>query len=127
MTPIKLPDAFKQYGNILFKGGLIEAAPSIAAGMLVELLKKQQVDVEKASKWVQGNTIIWKLLEPKQQAMLKKLSIRVGNIDWLDINWAINALRGELPALASLFLGWKKANNWLRRQIEIIRAEVKGE
>ena len=123
---LKIPKNLKQYGNLLLKGGLIEVAPGIAGGMLVELLKEKEVDIKKASNWVQNNTSLWDTLKPDHQAMLKDLANRAGNIDWLDADWVISSLKGDLPAVASLFLGWKKANNWLKRQVEIIRKEVQN-
>jgi hypothetical protein len=51
---------------------------------------------------------------------------RVGSIGWLDADWAIDAIKGDFPTIASLFLGWRKANNWLKRQCEIIRNEFEG-
>ena len=114
----------KNLGNILLKGGLIEIAPGIAGGMLVEMLKAKGVNVRKASSWVQKNTSLWDTLEPEYQVMLKDLAGKVGDINWLDTDWVIDSLRKDLPAIASLFLGWKKANNWLKRQVEIIRKEV---
>lgn len=120
----EIPKTLKQYGNILFKGGLIKVAPGIAGGMLVKLFKIQKVDKDKAINWVENNTSLWSQLEPNHQAMLKDLANRAGNIDWFDADWVISSLKGDLPAVASLFLGWKKANNWLKRQVEIIKKEV---
>ena len=123
---IKIPENLKQYGDILLTGGLIGIAPGIAGGMLVELLKEKEVDIKKATGWVESNTSLWSLLEPDHQAMLKDLASRAGNIDWLSADWVIDSIKSDLPAVASLFLGWKKANNWLKRQVEIIRKEVEG-
>jgi len=122
--PIEIPEMFKNLGGILGKGFLIEMAPQIAKGALVELLRMKKVDVKKATEWVQSNSKLWDSLEPHHQERLKQLARKVGNVDWMDVNWAIDAMRGEFPAVASLFLGWKKANNWLARQIEIMRKEI---
>ncbi len=122
---IGLPD-FKNYAGLLRKGLVIEMAPEIAKGMLVEIFKTKKVTVDSACDWVQRNTSLWETLEPKEQDMLENLAERVGNIDWLDADWVIDAIKKDLPAVASLFLGWKKANNWLKRQTEIIRKEARG-
>lgn len=121
---IKIPENVKQYGNVLLTGGLIEIVPGIAGGMLVELLKEKEVDLKKATSWVESNTSLWSLLEPKHQAMLRNLASRAGNIDWLDADWVISSIKSDFPAVASLFLGWRKANNWLKRQVAIIRQEI---
>jgi len=122
--PIEIPEVFKNLGGILGKGFIIEMAPQIAKGALVELLRMRKVDVKKATEWVQSNSKLWDSLEPHHQERLKQLARKVGNVDWMDVNWAISAMRFEFPAVASLFLGWKKANNWLVRQVEIMRKEV---
>ncbi|KKM97420.1 hypothetical protein LCGC14_1168240 [marine sediment metagenome] len=114
----------KKYAGLFSKGLLIEMVPEIAKGILVEIFKRRKTTVKSASNWVQGNTSLWKTLEPKEQAMLKNLVQRGGNIDWLDANWVIEAIKSDFPAVASLFLGWRKANNWLKRQVEIIRKEI---
>lgn len=122
--PIEIPEVFKNLGGILGKGLIIEMAPQIAKGALVELLRMRKVDVKKATEWVRSNSKLWDSLEPYHQERLKQLARKVGNVDWMDVDWAIGAMRGEFPAVASLFLGWKKANNWLVRQVGIIRKEV---
>lgn len=120
---IKIPADIRKYAGIFSHGFVISMAPEIAKGALVELLKAQELDITKATAWVQDNTSLWKILGP-QQEMLKNLAGRAGNIDWLTADWVIEAIKGDLPEVASLFLGWKKANNWLKRQVEIVRKEV---
>lgn len=114
----------KKYGWLFSKGLVIEMAPEIAKGILVEIFKAKKVSVESASDWVQHNTSLWKTLDRDEQALLNDLAERVGNIDWLDVDWIIEAIKADFPAVASLFLGWKRANNWLKRQVEIIRKEI---
>ena len=120
---IELPD-LKKYAGLFSKGLIIEMAPEIAKGMIVEMFKARKTSVKSASNWVQSNTSLWMTLDSDEQAMLKNLAERVGNINWLDADWVIEAIKVDFPAVASLFLGWKKANNWLKRQVEIIRKEV---
>lgn len=120
---LKLPD-LKKYAGLFSKGLVIEMAPEIGKGILVEILKERRVSVKKVSDWVQSNTNLWKTLEPDEQALSKDLAERAGNLDWLDADWVIEAIKKDLPTIASLFLGWKKANNWLKRQVEIVRKEV---
>ena len=120
---LKLPDLNK-YAGMFSKGFVIKMAPEIAKGMLVEMFRAKKVSVTSASDWVQNNTSLWKTLDPDEQAMLKNLAERVGNIDWLDFSWTVNAIKTDFPAVASLFLGWVKARNWLTRQVEIIKKEV---
>jgi len=120
---IELPD-LKKYAGLFSKGLVIEMAPEIAKGILVEIFKAKRVSVKSADVWVQHNTSLWKTLEPDEQALFKDLAQRVGNIDWLDADWVIDAIKSDFPAVASLFLGWRKANNWLKRQVTQIREEI---
>lgn len=120
---IDVPD-LKKYAGLFSKGFIIEMAPEIAKGMLVEIFKARKTSVTSASAWVQNNTSLWETLELDEQAMLKNLVERGGTIDWLNADWVIEAIKGDFPAVASLFLGWTKANNWLKRQVEIIRKNV---
>ena len=42
--------------------------------------------------------------------------------DWL--SQQVGIIKADLPALASLFLGWKKGKNWLVRQVKIIKERI---
>lgn len=122
--PIEMPETLKNLGGFLGKGIIAQMLPQITQGALVELLKAKKVDVKKATQWVENNNELWKELEPEHQERLKMLAHKAGRVDFMNVDWAIDAMRKELPALASLFLGWRKANNWLGRQIEIMRSEI---
>lgn len=120
MSPIGVLELLKIFG----KGLTIKMAPGIAKGALVGVLKQKEVDVKIATKWVEDNIRLWDVIEPRYQESLRRLVQRVGNAEWLTLDWAIDSMRYDLPSLASLFIGWKKANNWLGRQVEIIRKEI---
>ena len=106
------------------KGILPEFAPSIAKGALVETLLAEKTDVKKLTRWVQENRSLWE--EIKYRESLKALATQVGDINWLTTEFVIDAIREDLPALASLFLGWKKSRSWLDRQVKIIRKEIES-
>lgn len=121
-----MPDIIDRYGNILLRGLAVEFAPQIASGVLVELLTKGKVDVDTVVEWVQKDRSLWDELGIENQTKLKKALSRVGKLNWMTADWAVNAVRSDFPAICSLFLGWKKGENWLNRQIEIIKEEVKS-
>jgi len=121
---MKIPDVVKKFSGILSKGFILDMAPSIAAGYFIEILQRYKVDVKVASKWVQEDISLWSQLKTEEQQSLRELADRIGKIDWITAEWAINSIKEDLPALASLFLGWKKANNWLVRQAKIIRENL---
>ena len=107
----------KRYADILGKGLISEMAPDMAAGVLVELFRRWNVDVAKITRDVTGNRPLWKDLDPKHLDSMKKLSQRAGRLDWATADWAINAIRRDFPAVASLILGWPEAREWLERQV----------
>lgn len=123
MSAAGIGDTFRKYGGVLGKGIVAEIAPGTVKGALVETLLRKKVNVVKATEWVEKNVTLWDTLEPGPQKALRYLG-RKGSIEWLTPEWVIDAIRGDLPAVASLLLGWKKANNWLVRQVEIIRGKV---
>ncbi len=111
-----------EYVKIATKGFISQMAPPVLKGALVERLLP--VTMEEAVQWVNNNTSLWEYLGPESQEGLKMLTQKAGSLDWLTADWVIGALREDCPLLASLFLGWRKAHNWLVRQVEIIQREV---
>lgn len=111
----------KKLGNLLGKGLLPELAPEIIKGFLIEFFKSKGLDFKEVTRWVENDISLWDSIDPKYQHQIK----RVGRLDWLTTQWTINALKDDFPAVASLFLGWKKAHNWLGRQLEEIKQQVR--
>ncbi|KKN48239.1 hypothetical protein LCGC14_0655010 [marine sediment metagenome] len=114
----------KKYGKVLGKGVFSTLAPSILKGVLVELFRIRKVNVKQATEWVLANYSLWDSLEPERKIQFKQLAGKLGDVSWMTVAWAIDALKDDFPAVASLFLGWKKGNNWLARQIEEIKKEL---
>jgi len=112
----------EKYGTMLLSGLLGELSPDMIKGAMVELLGS--TSVRETSEWVEKDFSLWERVPPNAQQRLKKFAHHFGNLDWLTAEWVIEALREDRPALASLFLGWKKARNWLARQIIIIKREL---
>lgn len=124
--PIEIPEELKKYAGVFGKGIMIQVAPTVMKGILIEVMRIRKSDVKKTIKWVETNESLWDAIEPKHKKTLSKFSGKLGSMDWLDSAWAINALRDEFPGIASLLLGWKKGNNWLARQLEEIKGEIRG-
>ena len=125
MPPIQVPEELKKYGKYLGHGLIAEMAPEIVKGALVEMLRVRKTNVKKASDWVQSNASLWDSLTLAQQKGLIKLGENVHNLDWLTGEWVIQAIKDDFPALASLFLGWRKGSNWLERQVVIIKEGIR--
>ena len=115
---------FGQIGSLAKRGLIAEFAPNIVKGALAEFFEAKNMSVAKATKWVEGNVSLWKNLEPGNQEQLKNMARNVGDISWFTAPWVVEAIREGNPALASLFMGWTKARNWLERQIEMVKQEL---
>jgi hypothetical protein len=109
----------------MFQGLIGQFAPGIAQGALLELLRKKKVTTKTVTQWVQENSSLWKQLDPEDQQHLRDLVSQVNDISWISPDWVIDALRKDMPGIASLFLGWMKARNWLDRQIKELKRELK--
>ena len=122
MSPIEIPEEIKRYVGLFGKGTVAYVAPEMLKGSLIEILKT--IKTEAASRWVHDNVSLWDELEPKHRKSFMKLGEFVKDLRWLTADWMIQAIKEDCPALASLFLGWRKGYNWLTRQIEIIKEEI---
>lgn len=113
----------KNIGNMLTKGAFSYYAPEIARGGLIQILKNKGVDRLVVEDWVNKNVCLWDILGEDYQTKLKLMAQKVGRTDWLTADWVIDALRKDMPVVASLLhpQGWEKANNWLKRQVGIIK------
>ena len=114
---------FGEYAKILGRGLMSQMAPTVLKGALVEFLRT--VTIKEASQWVIDDTSLWDRLGPERQEGLKIMAQEAGGLDWMSAEWVIDAIREDCPALASLFLGWRKSRNWLVRQVVVIQTEVK--
>lgn len=115
---------FNNLGHSLVNVVASEAAPFVFKGYIIEFFKSKKLDVKTVCQLVENNTSLWALMDNRGQEKVRNLVRRLGNIDWLTSEYLINAVKGEFPRIASLFLGWRKAHNWLERQMEEIKKQV---
>jgi hypothetical protein len=106
------------------KGLLINNVPNIAKGAIAEWLRTTKVDFPAVTKAIQQNTRVWPLIPERYHAGIRNIARDVGDLDWLTADWLIDIARKENPPMASLFLGWRKAYNWLNRQIVDCKSEI---
>jgi len=121
---IKLPEEIKRAGGSLLRGLVAEATPGMAKGFLLEFLQKEGVDVKKVSGWVEDNVSLWGMFPEESQAALRRFAEQGVDISWLTFEWLIDSIKKDYSALASLFIGWPKAANYLKRQVEIMKREI---
>lgn len=117
-------DRFRGFGELTLRGLVSVNAPTIFKGMLNEWFARYKVTPEQIIPLVTENKNLWALLPPEYYDRLKKASAHIRNANWLTVDWMIDAVKTEHPAIASLFLGWRKGRNWLNRQIIEVKKEL---
>jgi len=120
-------DKLKQYAGIFGTGLLHQIAPEIVGGIINEFFHQWRVDVDKVIDNVQRNRCIWDELKPEHRRQLNSLAKKVGDLNFITSTMFINSIKKDFPAVASLFLGWPEAMEWLKRQIEELKAQVNNE
>jgi len=108
----------------MLKGLVANNIPSLMKGALNEWLTEYNITVPVISEQVMANKSLWSMLPPDYYSNIKKAMIHVHDTEWLDREWLIDAVREEHSAIASLFLSWKKGQNWLDRQLAEIKKQV---
>lgn len=121
-----MKDELMKYVNMMGKGVTAVLAPTVMGGMLVEIFRKKNVTTDVAIGWVKEDKSLWEIFGPEYQRQCRHAVAKLGTLDWMTADWAINAFREGEPALCSLFLGWKKGFNWMARQIDTIKNECQG-
>jgi len=116
----------KGIARTTFQGVIASQVPTILKGMLNEFLRRNDITFEGIVAMVEKNGSLLPHLTPEMTHGMRRAADLVPDIDFLTVDWFIDAIREEHKALASLFLGWKKGRNWLARQIEAIKAEMYG-
>jgi len=120
-------DTIKQYGGVFAKGLMLQMAPGIAGGIINELFHQWKVDRAKVTLDVQHNRSLWEDMKPEQRKQLNSLSKRIGNLDFITTDLVITSIKKDFPLVASLFLGWPEAQEWLERQIEDLKKQASSE
>lgn len=117
-------DKFKNAAGIFGKGLLLEMAPGIAGGFINDLFHEWKVDVAKITAHIKSDTYLWDKVTPQQWDQLKIASDRVGGLSFLTIDVVIAGIKKDFPGVASLFLNWPEAADWLSVQLDLLREEL---
>ena len=120
-------DALKKSASAVGIGLLKGMAPRIASGFINEQFHQWHVDVAKITQDVQNNRSLWGEMEPDQRRQIDDLAKRVGNLDFITPEFLINSIKKDFPGVASLFLNWSEAAEWLARQIEDLKEQGSSE
>jgi hypothetical protein len=119
-------DLLKQYGGRVGTAFIQWAAPGIASGFINQLFHQWHVDVGKITECVQNNRSLWDEIGLDDREQISNLAKKVGNVDFISAEFLIKSIRKDFPAVASLFLNWPEAAEWLIKQIAKLKAGVNG-
>jgi hypothetical protein len=117
-------DTLKQYAGIFGKGLLLQIAPGVAEGFINKLFHEWKVDAAKVKQDVLNNKSLLDEMKPEQLEQLKSLKQRVGSLDFITPDLVINSIKDDFPGVASLFVNWPEAKEWLARQIEDLKKQT---
>ena len=110
----------KGYIDTFGKGVVRQMAPYIAGGIFCEYVRSKELDVAKITEEIQQNRSIWKSISIEHREKIANLLDRVGDLSFITPDFLISTIEQELPVIASLFLGWDEAMQWLKDQIDEI-------
>ena len=123
----------KELGRYTIKALIGMQVPAITKGVLIELLAqpivykdyKGQITTTLVERLVQDDIRLWSLIEPESYDRVKAI-IReyVSDIRWFNVDWVIDAIKKDYPALASQMEGWPKAYEWFSRQLDEAKQQM---
>jgi hypothetical protein len=125
-----MPDilgSLKQYGSFLGSGLIKETVPVFAGGFINELFHQWHVDLSMVTELVQNDQSLWDRLDDATRGQLSHMAQKLGGMDFITPEFLITSIRRDFSGVASLFLNWPEAMEWLDRQINELKAGVTGE
>lgn len=112
----------KEYAGMIGKGLVLQMAPKITGGMVNELFHRWNMNLAEVTLDVQNDRSLWDRIDPGTQEELKHLMSLMANLDFITPEVIIEGITADFPSIASLFLGWPEAMDWLAKQIENLKA-----
>ena len=111
---------------MLGKGLLLQAAPGVAKGVIRELFTQWNVTAQQVIDDVKNNRSLMDNMTEEQRKNLKAAGSALGNLDFIDVKFVVEAIKDDFPAVAGLFNSWADANQWLIRQINALKKIASG-
>jgi hypothetical protein len=108
----------------VFGSGLVSVmGPQLLEGMFLEWIKT--VKTSMAIDWIAENKNLWNQLDVGWQANAKKWGSQL-DLSFVTAEWFIDAATPVNPGLASLFMNWPEAKEWLERNLKDLREKIYG-
>ena len=117
----------KQMAAPFGRGLMAQVAPGLASGVINEFFHQWNVDVDKITEDVQRDRPLWGEMGPDERRQLAYFAKRTNSLDFITPEWFIDSIKKDFPAVASLFLNWLEAGEWLGRQIDELKRELAAE
>ena len=118
-------DFVKELSKSSMRGLIANSAPLITKGMINELITLQEITPETIITMVEKKETLWKRVKPEHYPKIQAALAQVDDdFEWFNAEWLLEAIVEKHPAIVSLFVPWKKGQNWLKRQVEEIKTEI---
>lgn len=118
---MKILQQFKQKSVAVGEAAISEVAPVIFRGVIAGWLEgKTAEDFYKFIKAHVGQNWLIELVPPRAQGRIHTFA--KGGVDWLTIEWFLQAIIGEHPDIASLIASSPEVKAELEKQLENIQA-----
>ena len=119
-------DFVRNLSKSSIRAGIANNIPSIAKGMINEFFTLANITPETVIPMVENKESLWQKLRPEDITKLSKILDQIDNLDWLTEEWLLNAIVEKHNALVSLFVKWRKGQNWLKKQVEEIKSNTEN-
>lgn len=103
---------------------MLHMAPGIAGGLINGLFHQWNMDIPKVTEDIRKNNSFWSKMDAEQQEQLRAQAERLGDVDFLTPDVVIDGIKEDFPGVASLFLNWSEAKEWLILQIADVKDRV---
>jgi hypothetical protein len=117
-------DSIKGIARSFGKGLLLEAAPQIISGVIIQLFHQWKLDKAVITEYVNNDVSLWSKMTLRQQKQLTLAATQLGSLDFLTPEFVVESIKDDFLSVASLLVNWPEAGEWLARQIEEIKAGV---
>ena len=114
----------KDIAGIFGKGLLLQMAPSMAGGFINDYFHEWKVDEAMIAVDVRNDRCLWAKLTDEQWRQFRDAAEAVGGLNFLTPELVIDSIKKDFPGVASLFLNWPEAAEWLSRQLDLLRDEL---
>ena len=109
--------------KILSTGAMIVGAKPVLEGMFEQFLTT--ITIAQAEEWVIQKKKLWDNLPPGWQVQLINYGHKMGDVKFVTAEWAVGCAQRSNKKLASLFMNWPEAMEWLKENADDLQQKFK--